>query len=169
MTVDFLNHGAKLKALEENRSLLLKLNLQAGKKALKLSAFEAAAKYLAFGIELLGHDCWDDKNYASSLDLFSTAAQAEYCNGNLVQCRAYINEVLAQTDRPIQGKLPAYITLVDSYGIQEQHALALATDLAVLKQLGVKFAPESFLPLSTISSLAKTKGLLRNMDAADLL
>jgi predicted ATPase len=170
VTVNFLNHGAKLKSLEEkNRSLLFNLNFQAGKKALKSSAFEAATKYLACSVGLLGHDCWDDKNYASSLDLFSTAAQAEYCNGNLEQCRSYINEVLAQTDRPIQGKLPAYVTLIESYNVQEQHSEALRTNLMVLKQVGVRFAPEGLLPLATISALQKTRRLLRNMDAADLL
>ena len=166
--VDFLNHGAKLETLEENRSMLVSLNLQAGKKALKSSAFEAAAKYLAFGIELLGHDCWRDENYDLSLDLFSTAAQAEYCNGNLDESEAYIYVVLAQKGR-LHDKLPVYVTLIDIYKAQEQHTKALQTNLSVLKQLGAKFGPVGLLPLATVSSLRKTRRMLRNMDADDLL
>lgn len=169
VAVNFVNHGTKLKCLEQNRAFLIDLNLRAGKKALKASAFGAAAQYLEFGISLLGHDCWEDKNYASSLDLFSTAAQAEYCNGNVEQSRAYIEQVLSQAHSPIEGKLPAYVTLIESYNMQEQQARALSTNLAVLKQLGVHFGPEGLLPLATLRSLQQSKSLLRDMDAADLL
>lgn len=88
--------GAKVQSLDQSRTLLVELNLRAGKKALKSSAFGAASEYLAFGVGMLGHDCSDDRNFKLSLEPFSTAAHAEFCNANLADCRAYIDKVLAQ-------------------------------------------------------------------------
>jgi predicted ATPase len=167
--VDPMNHGMKVHSLKQSRSLLIGLNLRAGKKALQSSAFEAATEYLSFCVSLLGCDCWNDENYKLSLDIFSTAAQAEFCNANLEKCKIYIDRVLAQKQRPMQDKLPVYTCLYSIYNFQEKHAEALSTCLMVFKKLGINFGPTRLLPVTTLRTMMKMKRLMRDMDANDLL
>jgi predicted ATPase len=167
--VDMMNHGMKANTLKQTRSLLISLNLKAGKKSLKSSAFEAAVQYITIAVRMLGHDCWDESHYATTLDLFSTAAQAEFCNANPDRCKWYIDRALAQPQGSIQDKFRVYTCMIDYYNFYEKHSEALATSIMVIKQLGVDFGPPALLPFATVSSLLKTKRLLRDMKADDML
>ena len=114
------------------------LYLRAGHKANESSAFEQAAGYLATGIRLLPADHWVT-HYELSLDLFSTAAEAEFCIGNSEQMRQYCDEVIALENRPLLDKRRAYDCLIDSIGGQQRLGDALDLCRSILAQLGWTF------------------------------
>eukprot|EP00957_Ditylum_brightwellii_P055522 4207627-Ditylum_brightwellii.AAC.1 len=65
---------------EGMKDLVADLNLKAGREAISLSASQNSALYFAAGISLLCNDCWR-KNYELSLQLHSSYAEVEFCNG----------------------------------------------------------------------------------------
>jgi len=67
--VDNMNRGSKLIDDPDLKWEVAQLNLEAGEKALKESAFQSAAKYLLAGVSFLGPDSWGAK-YNLSLNLY---------------------------------------------------------------------------------------------------
>lgn len=67
--VDNMNRGSTLIEDPDQKWEVAQLNLDAGEKAMKETAFHSAAKYLLAGISFLGPDSWDVK-YNLSLNLY---------------------------------------------------------------------------------------------------
>ena len=63
-------------------------------KALSSTAYWAAVKYLATGIQLLTDDCWERK-YQIALGLYETAVEATYLSGDFEQMEQ-LKEVLVK-------------------------------------------------------------------------
>ena len=120
-----------------------RLYLTAGTKTMENSAFEQAAGYLAKGIGLLPTQCWND-HYHLTLELYSTAAEAEFCVGNFARMRLYCNQVLDQTERPILEKRRAYNVLLDGTAAEEGMWAAFAFCRSLLAKLGCHFPKTSW-------------------------
>jgi predicted ATPase len=172
VAVDLLNRGSEfIPPTAESKSLkLAKSNLQAGKKAMKASAFSPAIVYLRTGIDVLrslsGNDtnkCHWDSHRSLSLELFGAAIDAEFCCGNLEEMHRYIDEVLAQPSLTFNDKLRAYSTHVRSLGAQNQLLEAIDASLFLLCQMGVHF-PKKNQQLAVLISLMKTERLLGRFD-----
>jgi predicted ATPase len=115
-----------------------KLYLRAGVKAIETSAFEQASGYLKRGIDLLPPDHWQ-KHYDLSLELFSTAAEAEYCTGSFETMRQFCDDVIRQRDRPLIDTRRAYNLLLASTAAEKGFPDALVFVQVILGKLGVRF------------------------------
>ena len=101
---DLLN--SKADSLTEDsarRTELVTLNLRSGKTAFTASAFGPAAQYLKEGISLLPQNNWQT-HFDVSLELYSTAAEAQYCIGDFIQSKEYCDEVLNLAACPLVNK-----------------------------------------------------------------
>ncbi|MCP4137273.1 MAG: AAA family ATPase, partial [bacterium] len=56
-----LNYGSDLLVLAEERDELARLNLEAGEKARRSTAFDSASHFFKFGIDLLSPDAWQNR------------------------------------------------------------------------------------------------------------
>ena len=74
---------------------LADLNLLAGHKAKRSTAYEAALRYFSTGIELLGENAWED-HYDLSLDLFSEAGEAAYLSAQYSRTEALAEDVFTK-------------------------------------------------------------------------
>ena len=159
--VNLLNEGDPSGLIDSEESMkLAELNLQAGKRAIESASFKQAATYLKKGIGLLPSEHWNS-HYNLSLELFSLAAQAEYCTGDVDTMEKHCNAVIAQTDRPLKDKFRAYNVLVDSTGNRNHLKDAMDILLAVLSQLGCHF-PKRGRMLFTLAGLIRTKATIKN-------
>ncbi len=160
--VDHLNLGVQLVSSQTEKNKIARLNLQAGKKALAATAYEAADNYLQTGLDLLAADSWQTK-YELTLKLYVEAAQAEYLNTNFAQAKKLIDIILQQTNI-LLDKLKVYEILIQLYMAQNQIQTALDTALKVLDELGVKL--ETKPPLDLVIKDCYT---LPNMTSTDKL
>lgn len=67
-----MNFGINLLETQDHKTELAHLNLVAGEKSKKSSAFHTASKYFMTGIGLLSDD-WQNSSYKLSMDLFNAA------------------------------------------------------------------------------------------------
>ncbi|HHB93205.1 MAG TPA: GAF domain-containing protein [Thioploca sp.] len=132
---DHLNLGIQLINSQPERNEIANINLQAGKKALAATAYEAATNYLQVGINLLAENSWQTK-YELTLKLYVEATQAEYLNTNFAQTEKLINIILQQANTMLD-KLKAYEIQIQLYMAKNQIRTALDTALKVLKMLDV--------------------------------
>lgn len=79
-----MNHGIRqLKTLAQFHEVA-RLNLKAGKKAMTLSSFDSAAKYLLVGVSLIKEESWNSE-YELSLELHDTG-ESKNCQA----CRFHV-------------------------------------------------------------------------------
>jgi PAS domain S-box-containing protein len=79
--VDQFNRGVKMITDRRERERLVRLNLEAGKKAKASAAYAPAFEYLKCGIDLLEENPWE-KQYDLTLDLYAESTEAAYLMGN---------------------------------------------------------------------------------------
>ena len=77
----------------ERRLEICHLCLQAGRAAIVAASFAPAALYLRGGIGFLPDQHWTTE-YHLSLELFSAAAEAEHCIGELDSMQEHCNAVI---------------------------------------------------------------------------
>lgn len=82
--VNQLNEGLEIIIEESQRYELAKLNLITAKKAKASTAYKAAVKYCALGIEALPENCWQ-VDYQLTFSLHREGAECEYLTGNFIQ------------------------------------------------------------------------------------
>jgi len=105
-----MNHGiGQLKTLAQFHEVA-RLNLKAGKKAMTLSSFDSAAKYLLVGVSLIKEESWNSE-YELSLELHDTVCEALFVIGDWEKLLPNIQEPL-QKARCFADKLNTYHTLV---------------------------------------------------------
>jgi predicted ATPase/signal transduction histidine kinase len=80
--VDQLNAGSSLIADADERVFLATLNLRAGQRAKRATAYRQARAYLRAGTELLGAASWDEQ-YELTRDLYMERIEVEYLTGDL--------------------------------------------------------------------------------------
>lgn len=157
LVVNLLNEAPHTVLEDAQRIRVAKLNLRATQKAVSLSAFTSSARYASKGIELLPADSWSS-NYWLTLDLYSTAVEAEDFTGNVVQMRTYGEIVLNQIECPLADKLRVYNVLASSITQSGNNVEACNLLVEVLGGLNVKF-PKSGLGrlVVTLAGVVKTK------------
>lgn len=151
-------------SLETNHSILLaKLFLRAGVKTMETSAFEQAAGYLTTGIRLLPPDHWQSQ-YELSLELYSSAAEANFCTGHFERMSSYCRDVIHRTDKPLLDKRRVYSLLLESKAAEERLFDALALCRSILSMLGCHF-PDRAVGLHVIGGIIRIKSTLKNLSA----
>ena len=98
--VGHLNEARELIVDPVERRELAELNLRAGRKAQRSSAYEQALGYLDVGRELLPGDPWAD-DYALMLALSTERQQCAYLTGRYGEAEQLIEEMLARARTPV--------------------------------------------------------------------
>ncbi|HEY9851990.1 MAG TPA: AAA family ATPase [Leptolyngbyaceae cyanobacterium] len=163
--VNQLNIGIEFITKEAEQEELARLNLMAGKKALAATAYDAAARYLNVGLQLLPPDGWERK-YELTRDLFVETASAEYLNINFDRAKQ-LSEVVLERAKTLLEKVPVYETQIQFYIAQNQMQAAIDTALPVLKLLGVRL-PEKPTTLDILLGLIRTKLVLSGKQIENL-
>ena len=109
VVVDLLNRGSKSMDPE-----MATLNLKAAERSMELSAFATAARYVECGISnMSGLEMWEE-HFCLSLQLFSTGAEAEFCNGDKQKSIWYCEQVKTQPRASPWDKVRIYKVLIES-------------------------------------------------------
>ena len=133
---DVVKHGESLGIGRQIE--LSRLYLQVGMRAIESSSSDAASSFLNVALQLLPQlERWTT-HYELSLDLYSVAAQAEYCNGNFDAMTLYCDEVTGQRDRPLLDKQRVYNALLDSIAVRDGAEKASHLCLDLLSKIGCK-------------------------------
>ncbi|MBR8834806.1 MAG: EAL domain-containing protein [Stigonema ocellatum SAG 48.90 = DSM 106950] len=133
--VNHLNIGAFLLTQQKQKDELATLNLQAGQKAKKATAYEYALKYLTSGLLLLSKTSWKT-NYDLSLALYVEAISVEFLNNNFERSAMLANVVLKHALN-ILDKVKVYEIQIQFCISQNKLKEAIAIDLQVLEMLGI--------------------------------
>jgi PAS domain S-box-containing protein len=91
--VNHLNRGAELIDTDEERERTVALNLIAGRRAMRSTAYAAARSYLAQGVALLSPDAWA-RRYESTFDLYLAYSECEYLAGDFTDADALFDMLL---------------------------------------------------------------------------
>ncbi|GAB4281165.1 MAG: AAA family ATPase [Oscillatoriaceae cyanobacterium] len=118
---------------------LAKLNLQAGIKAKKATAYAAALEYLTIGMDVLSCTMWSEC-YDLALSLHKELAEVEYLNGNFDGSKALIDMALAQAQSPIE-KAELYNMLIIQCTLLGKFTDAIANGRLALSFLGIELPP----------------------------
>ena len=138
------------------------LNLEAGHAAMSLASFGQAISYLKTGIECLPVDHWTNQ-YALSMELYSSAAEAAYGVGNAEQVEAYANAIIEQPNRPVSDKFRAYNVLIPSIGNRNKIHEACDMILNLLRDLQCSI-PKNFQFFHVLKGLMITKSVVKQVE-----
>jgi predicted ATPase/signal transduction histidine kinase len=133
--VGHLNVAQALITKPSDRVALAQLNLTAGIKARKSTAYAAANIYCQAGIELLADDCWSNQ-YQLTLDLHLAAAEAAYLDSDLESMNK-IAAVVMRSALTILDKVAIYRIQIAAFTANGQMQEAIAIGRQALAQLGI--------------------------------
>ncbi|WP_236144082.1 ATP-binding protein [Nostoc sp. CMAA1605] len=139
--VGHLNLGQELISQPSQRQELAQLNLQAGVKARKSTAYPAARDYLQTGIDLLQTNCWENQ-YELTLNLYLTSAEVSYLNGDFERMEQQAALVLQQA-RTVIDRVKIYEIQIAAKTLQSNVLGAIAVGRTALEQLGVELPQEA--------------------------
>jgi predicted ATPase len=106
---------------------------------------------------------------ARSLELYSTAAEAEGYIGDVEQIEAHCSEVLDQTKCSFSHKLRVYNVLMDSIANRDRMSEAVDLCLDVLKQSGCTFPQKSIpIALSTVAGVVRIKATVKSRTTEEI-
>ncbi len=149
--VNQLNLGRSLISNQSEKDQLVRLNLEAGKKAKASAAYNSAFNYLQAGQELLSTNDWN-RQYKLILSLYIEAAETAYLQGKFEQMEKMITVVQhqAKTDldraKIIEIKILALIA-------QSQLDQAISTGISFLRKLNIRVPYQANLINLTIGLL----------------
>jgi len=166
LVVNQLRQGVELVEDQSERDSMAVLLLRVGEKATETSAFAAAADYLHLGIQLLCNRHWRDQ-YELSLNLYSAAAEVEYCNGNFDRMDTLVAALL-QHARNLEDKSRALMLSIYSLGSRNELQKAIDRGFEVLRDFE-EFFPSKPSSFTVVRELWKTKKMLRRLSDSDIL
>jgi len=156
--VNQLNLGLELITQTPDKEHLAALNLIAGVKAKKSTAYEAAVKYLNIGLGLLPKTVWST-NYDLALNLHIEALEAEYLYTNYDKFQQLSEIVLTKAKKPLD-KIKAYEIKIQFHIAQNQISEAIDTASSALKILGISL-PKETVQLNILGNTLVTKMLIK--------
>lgn len=133
--VNHLNQGITLIVDEHEQQELVELNLEAGRKAKKATAYGAALDYFNTGISLLTSDRWHSQ-YSLALALYEAAANSAYLSANFEQMEQLAQVVLNHAHSWLD-RVNVYDTKIQACVAQSQHLEALQLARKALEPLEV--------------------------------
>ncbi len=164
--VDHLNVGISLLTDEEEKLELARLNLEAGKKAKKATAYVAAQQYLAVGMEVVTEETWSE-DYDLAFDLYKEQADTEYLNGNFEKSQELINITLSRAKTKLE-KAELYKQLVVQHTMKAEYESAINAGKQALNILGIDL-PDTDFQTVFASEVAQAKALLGDQEIASLI
>ncbi|MEG4346638.1 AAA family ATPase [Microcoleus sp. A003_D6] len=164
--VSQLNQGSHLITKESQREELTQLNLMAAQKAKVSTAYAAAKKYLAKGLELLSSDCWQNQ-YLLAKALYEAGAEVNYLSGDCEQANKLIDSAMQNMDI-LLDKIKLYQVKIQILIAQNQLAEVTNISLKVLQELGV-FFPEKITSNDVRQAIEKTRHCIFSRSREELL
>ncbi|MGL5063817.1 MAG: ATP-binding protein, partial [Microcoleus sp.] len=139
--IGHLNLGLDLITQAAELEALAKLNLAAAKKARHSTAYVAARNFVRTGLELLTANCWQTQ-YELTLNLYITAAEIAYLNGDFEDMEKMAEEVL-RSGKTTLDKVKVYELQITALTAQSRMLEAISAGQNALTQLGVEFSSEA--------------------------
>ncbi len=166
--VNHLNLGITLMTDPHERIHLARLNLQAGEKAKRAAACNAAYGYFSQGITLLPDTAWSD-SYELRLSLTEEAAEAAYLSQRYEEMERLIEQVLANAHDMLQ-KTKAYRIRILANTARNQLKEAVESGLGFLDGFGIHFS-QPVTPQAIGAGLAHIRNILgqRSIDSLSQL
>jgi predicted ATPase/signal transduction histidine kinase/ActR/RegA family two-component response regulator len=131
------NQGKELITQLADREFLANLNLLAGKKARQANAYKTASTYLLNGIDLLSSSCWQTQ-YVLTIDLYISAAEAAYLNGDL-ESMEKIAALVLQEAPVVLDKVKIHEIQLTARTAQGRVLEALTIGRMALQKIGIEF------------------------------
>ena len=166
--VNHLNLGQDKLTTAAEQLELIRLNLDAGKKAEAAAAFHPAFGYYEVGIGLINavSTPWQTQ-YELILDLYTSATIAAYISTHYQKMEAY-GQAVIDNAQALLDTIPIYITLIDAYTVQNRLQEAIDIALPILQKLGVKL-PQNPNTAHLGTAVVRVKLALRGKSIASLL
>ncbi len=133
---DHLNLAESIVTARNERLLLARLNLEAGKKVKEYSAHERALDYFSRGISLVGNDGWDSC-YEITLALYTEATKMAHLCTRYRLMEQYGNTVLDRGKNLLE-RAQIYEIKIESLTVQNRLVEAIETGRHILKLFGIK-------------------------------
>jgi histidine kinase len=135
--VNHLNVGVQLIAERAEQETLTDLNFEAGRRARRSNAYDAALNYLHAALTLVGERGWEQR-YELTLALHTEAAQAALLAQQYAEVETLVERIL-QRAHTLLDKIDAYGVRIEALIVQSKMREAATLGFAVLKMLGVSF------------------------------
>jgi diguanylate cyclase (GGDEF)-like protein len=155
--VNHLNLGIGLTTDPHERMQLARLNLQAGQKAKRAAANNAAFGYFSQGIALLPEAAWS-QTHELALPLHEEAAEAAYLCQRYEEMDRLIEQVLANAHDNLQ-KAKVYGIRILAHTARNNLREGVASGLAFLDSLEVRF-PQPIEPQAIGDGLAHIRSII---------
>jgi len=161
-----LNEGLTLITDPEEKVNLAKLNLKAGNKALKNTAYNHALTCFKTGLKCLTDQPWE-KHYELCFELHKGRAESEYLTGNFDASLKFL-EIALKKARSSNDQVQIYCMLIYQYTIKAKYAEGINAGRKALTLLNVKL-PEQNLIQALEEEVNLAKQNLADRDVASLL
>ncbi|MBN3759330.1 AAA family ATPase [Burkholderia sp. Ac-20365] len=133
--VNHLNRGVALIDTDEERERTVALNLIAGRRAMRSTAYASARGYLAQGVALLSPDAWTQR-YESTFDLYLAYSECEYLAGDYTEADALLDMLLARA-RSNLDRAKVFILRMSLYQVAGRFAESFDAARLALRDFGV--------------------------------
>lgn len=167
--VNHINAGIKPDTRQDDRDEYAGLNLEAGLKAKKSAAYEAALDYFRAGAELLSEGFWD-REYGLTLSLFMESAISEYLCGKSGDAARRFDSIIEHSNTR-HDAATAYIAKMDMHILGDRYTDAIEEGI---RGLGLFHMDTDFrnansaAELGSLIHLAKEKGISSLADMPDM-
>jgi PAS domain S-box-containing protein len=134
-----LNRGAALITQREERDQLAELNLIAGKRAKRSTAYASALTYLTVGTTQLAEDRWERRRelfFALELE----RAECEFLTGQLLPAEERLAELSNRATTSVEQAIVACLHM-DVCTTLDQTGRAVAVGLDYLRHVGIEWSP----------------------------
>ncbi|CAB9504028.1 Transcriptional regulator [Seminavis robusta] len=142
---------------DPKRLQIIQMNASAGRRALECSAFEQAVLHLKTAVSLLIDSHWA-KNEELSAEIFTMAAAADFCTGDLERVQTHADQVLGRPYVPLLDKVDICHTMMDVYESTFNSNKGVLLGSKILKDLGRRFPKRKLgITTKTLSGLLNAK------------
>ncbi len=157
--VNHLNNGLKSITSEEEKKLLIDLNIRAAEMARNSAAYDIGLKYAKTGQSLLPGNHWESE-YTNSLTLYNEIAENAFLKTDFEEAHLTIDEILNHAKTVLETEL-AYKIRVLAYHAQNQLIDSIYSGVSFLEKLGITLPKNPGKP-TIIRSFLSTRWALRN-------
>lgn len=127
---------------ERLRVKLAELNLKAGLKAMKATAYSVAVNYLRTGLGLLNSQtCWNTQ-YDLTRSLYKSSIEAEHLNGDFTEAKRMLDVALTYS-RSNVDKAELYKMLIVQRTLAGQYTEAIEIGINALALLNINLRPDN--------------------------
>jgi PAS domain S-box-containing protein len=135
--VNHLNRGADLMTAQGERERVIALNLMAGKRAKRSSAYASARNYFARAASLLSPNAWTLR-HADTFELHILLSECEYLVGDFAAADTLFDMILGKARTDLE-EARVYSLRIKLYQVAGKYDEGLAVAVKALSHFGVTF------------------------------